>query len=169
MKKILMLTSIGLAIVGLVSCGSIKSEKQAFPEPIILTHTKEVKVIEKDTIFKVEADSSFYKAYIDCRDGKPKIINPKSQKGREMPVPEVNIDKHGNLSVRARTEAKELFKKWKETHTQENVPKPIYVDKVVYKKTPFTWYHKALMWSGGLFLFLIGAISLATVIRLYKR
>lgn len=152
-----------------ISCGSRKSEKQVLPEPIILTQTKEVKVIEKDTIFKVEADSSFYQAYIDCRDGKPKLINPKPQKGREMPAPEVNIDKHGNLSVRARTEAKELFKKWKETHTQENVPKPIYVDKVVYKKTPFTWYHKALMWSGGLFLFLIGGVSLAAVIRFYKR
>lgn len=158
-----------LVMVILVSCRSRKLEKQVLQDPVILTQTKEVKVVEKDTIFKIEADSTFYKAFIECRDGKPKIISPSIQKGRDLLPPKVNIDQQGNLTVSIQTQARELLKKWQETYTKEVVPKPIYVDKIVYKDTPFTWYHKALMWSGGLFLFIVGGVSLASLIRLYKR
>lgn len=165
MKKILTFISICLAFVFVVSCGSRKPEKQVFPEPIVLTHTKEVKEIVRDTIFKIEKDSAYYKAYIDCKDGKPKIINPKTQPGKNLPPPKVDIDKEGNLTIRAETKAQEFFKQWKEKHIKENIPKPIYVDKVVYKDTPFTWYHKALMWLGGISLIIIGVSVLFTFFK----
>lgn len=165
MKKILKLISICLALVFVVSCGSRKLEKQVLPEPIVLTQTKEVKEIVRDTIFKIEKDSAYYKAYIDCKNGKPKLVNPKTQPGKNLPPPKVDIDKEGNLTIRAETKAQELFKQWKEKHIKENIPKPIYVDKVVYKDTPFTWYHKALMWLGGISLIIIGASVLFTFFK----
>lgn len=170
MKNILTFISICLAIVLLVSCGSGKP--QVMPEPIILTETKEIKEIVRDTIFKIEKDSAFYKAYIDCKDGKPILTSPPTPKGGTKGIIkplEVGLDKNGNLTIKAETIAQELFHKWKEKYIKENVPKPIYVDKIVYKDTPFTWYHKVLMWSGGLFLFIVGGVSLASLIRLYKR
>jgi len=44
--------------------------------------------------------------------------------------------------------------KWWETNTTIQDPKIIYIPKVEYKEKPFRWYHKFLMWTGGIFLFL---------------
>lgn len=164
MKNIITFISICLAIVLLVSCGSRKPQEQAIPGPIVLTETKEIKEIVRDTIFKIEKDSAFYKAYIDCRDGKPILTIPPTPKGGTKGIIkplEVGLDKNGNLTIKAETKAQELFKQWKEKHIKENIPKPIYVDKVVYKDTPFTWYHKALMWLGGITLIAIGLSLIA--------
>ncbi len=155
-----------LAIVFLVSCGSRKP--QAMPEPIVLTETKEVKEIVRDTIFKIEKDSAFYKAYIDCKDGVPILTSPPTPKGGAKGIIkplQVDLDKNGNLTIKAETIAQELFHKWKEKYIKENVPKPIYVDKIVYKDTPFTWYHKALMYIGGISLFVVGISLLFTFFK----
>lgn len=101
MKNILTFISICLAIVFLVSCGSRKL--QAMPEPIVLTKTKEVEKIVRDTIFKIEKDSAFYKAYIDCKDGVPKLVNPQSKGGKNLQPPKVDIDKNGNLTIQVQT------------------------------------------------------------------
>ena len=72
--KILTALSICFVFVLMVSCISRKPERQTLPEPIILTETKEVKTIVRDTIFKTEKDSALYEAYIKCRDGKATLI-----------------------------------------------------------------------------------------------
>lgn len=154
MKNILTFIFTCLAIVFVVSCGSRKP--QAMPEPIVLTETKEVKEIVRDTIFKIEKDSAFYKAYIDCQDGIPKLVNSQSKGGKNLPPPQVDLDKNGNLTIKAETIAQELFKQWKEKHIKETKPKVVYVDKIEYRDKPFEWYHTALMWLGGISLLLIG-------------
>lgn len=157
MKNILTFIFTCLAIVFLVSCGS----RRTVSEPIILTETKEVKEIVRDTIFKIEKDSAFYKAYIDCQDGIPKLINPQSKGGKNLPPPQVNLDKNGNLTIKAETIAQELFKQWKEKHIKETKPKVVYVDKIEYQDKPFEWYHTALMWLGGITLIAIGLLLIA--------
>lgn len=135
------------------SCGSRKP--QAMPEPIVLTETKEVKEIVRDTIFKIEKDSAFYKAYIDCKDGIPKLVNPQSKGGKNLQPPQVDLDKNGNLTIQVQTLAQELFKQWKEKHIKETKPKVVYVDKIEYRDKPFEWYHTALMWLGGISLLIL--------------
>lgn len=153
MKNILTFIFTCLAIVFLVSCGSRKP--QAMPEPIVLTETKEVKEIVRDTIFKIEKDSAFYKAYIDCKDGVPKLVNPQSKGGKNLQPPQVDLDKNGNLTIKAETIAQELFKQWKEKYIKETKPKVVYVDKIEYRDKPFEWYHTALMWLGGISLLIL--------------
>lgn len=165
MKKILKLISICLVFVFVVSCSSRKPEKQVLLEPIVLTQTKEVKEIVRDTIFKIEKDSAYYKAYIDCKNGKPKIINPKTQPGKNLPPPKVGIDKEGNLTIRTETKAQELFKQWKEKHITEKIPVPIHIPTPVHIEKPFAWYHKTLMWLGGISLIIIGASVLFTFFK----
>lgn len=159
MKNILTFIFTCLAIVLLVSCGSRKP--QAMPEPIVLTETKEVKEIVRDTIFKIEKDSAFYKAYIDCKDGVPKLVNPQSKGGKNLQPPQVDLDKNGNLTIQVQTLAQELFKQWKEKHIKETKPKVVYVDKIEYRDKPFEWYHTALMWLGGITLVAIGLLLIA--------
>ena len=129
--KILTALSICFVFVLMVSCISRKPERQTLPEPIVLTETKEVKTIVRDTIFKTEKDSALYEAYIKCRDGKATLTKPLSQKGE-------NKGKiFANVSI---TDNRLTLK----------VEKPIYIEK------PFAWYHKALMWVGGIFILIVG-------------
>lgn len=153
MKNILTFIFTCLAIVFLVSCGSRKP--QAMPEPIVLTETKEVKEIVRDTIFKIEKDSAFYKAYIDCKDGVPKLVNPQSKGGKNLQPPQVDLDKNGNLTIQVQTLAQELFHKWKEKHIKETKPAVVYVPKPIPTEKPFAWYHTALMWLGGISLLIL--------------
>lgn len=165
MKNILTFIFTCLAIVFLVSCGSRKP--QAMPDPIVLMETKEVKEIVRDTIFKIEKDSAFYKAYIDCKDGVPKLVNPQSKGGKNLQPPQVDLDKNGNLTIQVQTLAQELFHKWKEKHIKETKPKVVYVDKIEYQDKPFEWYHTALMWVGGISLLLM-ALSLLLKLKILK-
>ncbi|PIF44917.1 hypothetical protein CLU96_1916 [Chryseobacterium sp. 52] len=153
----------------LVSCASRKP-----PEPVIIENTKTITEVVKDTIYKIEADSSFYNAYVDCVNGKPVLMTnetqslfqekvkteklPKSKAGKYLEVPKVNLQ-NGVLTVNCETRAQELFKQWREKYISENTKEilpPVYIEK------PFKWYQKALMWIGALSLVLyaIGGILL---------
>ena len=114
----------------MVSCFSRKP-----PEPVIIENTKTVTQIVKDTVFQVEADSSYYFAYVECVNGKPKIISnqqeadnynrlnpgsnvtpPQKQSGKNVNEPKVNIDQNGKLTADCKSEALKLFKSWRETY-----------------------------------------------------
>lgn len=156
MKRVLFFFSIIVYFsLVLVACKS----KQPL-EPVTIETTKVITQIERDTIFKKEADSSFYFAYVDCVNGKPVLREPqpkqdsaapKSKAGKNLEVPKVNLT--GNkLEVNCEQKAQELFLKWKETHTQEKekITVPVYIEK------EFKWYHQGLMWIGGIAILLIG-------------
>lgn len=149
----------------------------------ILGETKETIIhkteIVKDTILRVEKDSSFYSAYIDCVNGKPilvqsenqiKVYNsknlesnaqaPKSKSGKSLNAPIVNLQ-DGQLSVDCRTEAQNLFFKWKETFVQEweITHKPVEVEK------PLTIYQNVRIWIGNIVIWIAGFAALAFLIR----
>ena len=147
--------------LALVSCAG----RKPLP-PVTIEKTKTITEVVKDTIYKVEADSSYYYAYVECVNGKPVIKEPvlnqdqklpENRSGKNLQTPKVSLT--GNiLSVQCYQQAQELFKQWRETYIQEQEKKtvPVYVEK------PFKWYHKTSMWIGGIFLFLsiIGIILL---------
>lgn len=167
------------SLVSLVSCVSKKPS-----DPVIVTKTKTIKEIVKDTVFTVEADSSFYKAYIDCRDGKPilidksfkaplktseTLIKPTSQKGKYLKKPSVNLSDNGVLSVNCEAEAQKLFASWKQTYINEQEPVIVPKTTEVYKESLAPWYVKVQLWAGRLLLLILGIAAVIEVYNLIKK
>lgn len=154
MKNISVITCFLLIALALVSCFSRKPS-----QPVVIENTKTITEVVKDTIYKIEADSSFYNAYVDCVNGKPvlitnemhgsgkaKLIKPKA--GKYLDVPKVNLQ-NGLLTVDCNAKAQEIFKQWREKYIAEHTKETVYVEK------PLKWFQKLLMSIGVLWLGLI--------------
>jgi hypothetical protein len=168
MKRFLKTFLLTLFFIG----GLLLSCKSSAP----ITETKEkivtVKEILRDTILNVEADSSFYQAYIDCVNGKPVIREnekqgdkPKTKKGKSLQAPKVTI-KDNQLSVNCYQEAQNLFFKWREQFIKEfekevKVPAPVTVER------DFTWWEITQMWIGRIVLFIAGISLIVWAIKKY--
>lgn len=145
-----------ITLLFLVSCGS----RQALPKPITITETKEVKQIVRDTIVWVEKDSTQSIVQIDCSDKeKPKIKTISDTKGRNFKPPQLTLN-GDKLTIDCKAEAEQMALKLYDKYVRETKPKIIYLEK------PFKWYHKALMWLGGMSLLLI---LLVIFLKLYKK
>lgn len=109
-----------------------------------------IKEIPRDTVIRVEADSSFYKAWIECRDGLPRITERvdtiyKTVKkvGKYIEAPRVSIQ--GNeLTVKVKAEAQKLFAEWKERHIKEVSERTVIKIKEVERS--LSWWQK--FWIG---------------------
>jgi hypothetical protein len=127
------------------------------------TTTKTETVILHDTILTTEKDSSYYRAYLDCVNGKV-IITPKvkTKKGSYLQPPKVNI-KDNILQVDCEAEAQKLFTKWKEKFISEHratiqrIPYPV--------EKELTWWQKSRMTLGSIFLVLLLLIALVVALR----
>lgn len=160
MKSFFNSISILFCLAQLVSCGS---RKRLPPETI--TDTRFVKQVIRDTVLKVQADSTYYHAWIECVNGKPVLREPKQAKNKEprpkskdnqnaLQKPKVTLDENGKLTVECRKEVEQVkaqLTSYYESRLKERI-KPVEIEK------PFAWYHKILMWAGGIFLFLIGFV-----------
>lgn len=142
----------------------------------IITKTE----IVRDTILRVEKDSSYYSAYIDCVNGKPVLVQsekqikdfnsknpgssakaPKSKSGKSLNAPIVNLQ-DGQLNVDCRNEAQNIFFKWKEVYEKqwEITHKPLPpVEK------PLTTYQNVRIWIGNIVIWLGCIAVLAFLIR----
>lgn len=162
--KIILLVCCVVLAMTLVGC---KSQANVIPPRTIET-TKELEktVFVKDTFFSVEKDSSFYKAYIDCVNGKPVIKDVKSKPGKNLQPPKVKID--GNyIKIDCELEAQKLFYSWKETYikehnnTKETVPLTI--------KLPLTKWESIQIYCGKIFMFLLLVLLILIVLRATKK
>ena len=155
-----------LIFVSLVvfSCASKKT-----PEPVILQNTKEVIRTVRDTVYRVEADSAYYQAYIDCENGKPVIRETaatiqKSKAGKNLNIPKTKLN--GNtLTVDCYAKEQELKKQWEETYVKEHEQKPIYIKKPVEVEKPLTFWQNTQIWFGRIF---IGILSLFIIIGVLR-
>jgi hypothetical protein len=161
MKKLGLVLCLGL-LVAFVGC---KSSADVPPKTIEKVREVTTKVIVKDTVFVTQPDSSFYKAYIECVNGKPVLKNPQTKKGRALKAPKVSL-KNGQLNVDCEAEAQRLFHEWKEKHTTDREVKTVTVPYAVEK--PFTNWQIVQIWCGRLFLFFLLAFIIAVVLRLKK-
>ncbi|MCU7615659.1 hypothetical protein NZ698_00495 [Chryseobacterium sp. PBS4-4] len=163
-RKFFFIIFLFLFIGAVVSCTSKKPL-----DPVIITNTKEITKIVRDTVFKVEADSSYYEAYIKCVNGKPVLVdtpetkaNSKPGKSLKQPTAKIDGDK---LKVDCNKNLEELHAKWEETYIKEHEQKPIYVPQLVYKDKPLTWWQNTQQWLGRIFLGLISLGVLCFILR----
>lgn len=158
-----------LLFVSLVvfSCASKRIQ-----EPVVITNTKEITKTVRDTIYKVEADSSYYHAFIDCINGKPFIretalTKQNSKAGKNLKIPSATI-KENTLIVDCYVKEQELKKQWEETYIKEHEQTPIYIKTPVEVVKPLSWWQKNQLWFGRIF---IGILLLFIIIGvlLWKR
>ena len=124
-----------------------------------------VKEVLRDTVFTVQRDSSFYKAYLECRNNEV-IYSQKSkvesQKGKYLQVPKVTI-KNGVLEVDCYAEAQKLLAQWKDTYKTENTQSTKTIPVLVERQ--LTWWQTTQIWCGRLLLLLILLIVGASILR----
>lgn len=159
-----------ICLVLLVSCNSRKPL-----EPPQIKETKTVKEIIRDTVIQVQADSTYYDAWIECVNGKPVLREPSppdkpktastpgthKDNQKALQNPKVTLDEKGNLKVECYKEVERISAQLKNYYEEKlrETRTPVYIEK------PFAWYHKALMWLGGIFLTLI---AIGVIIKIKK-
>lgn len=136
--------------VTLVSC---KSTSVIPPTKIETVDTTEKNEWLRDTTVNVAKDSSYYKAWLECINGKVVIKNePLSNHGRKLQPPEVRI-RDNILQVDCKAEAEKYllyykdkwFKEFKRTHVKE----PVVITK------PLTRWQTTQIWLGRILILLI--------------
>ena len=130
----------------LASCGSSK--------PPIVTEKETIKTITqtvRDTIFKIEKDSSYYNALLECQNGKVVIKQVVSaESGRSLKSPKVRVE-NNQLLVDCEARAQELLAHYLDT--KEIVVQTI---RIPYKVNELTFWQ-----TQQIYLFRIMAIVLA--------
>lgn len=140
----------------LISCGGSK-------KPLIVEKTVQEKVTEtiRDTVFETKPDSSFYKALIDCQNGRP-ILKPVMETPGNSYLKAPAVELKGNiLTANCYAQAQQLFAQWKETYreklTETEVP--------VIVPQELNWFQKLLIKLGWILLI---AIVLALAYSIFK-
>ncbi|MNF51769.1 hypothetical protein D3C85_112970 [compost metagenome] len=142
----------------LVSCKSTSVVPPTTTEKTITTTIKEV---IHDTIFQTEKDSSYYKAYLECVNGKVVITKdkkPVAKPGKHLEPPKVNLQDN-ILTIDCKAEAQKMFAKWKDVYIKEHqqdiqkIPYPVPLE--------LSWWQYTQIILGRLFIviaFLIGLV-----------
>ncbi|WP_149913498.1 hypothetical protein [Sphingobacterium cavernae] len=122
MKRVAIILIALFCLANILMLFSCKTKQIIQPtKEITNTIEKVVTKTERDTTFIVEADSSFYKAWIECVNNKPVLRNPTSQSGKtNLQAPKVNLDDKGQLAVECATENLELKARINELVTELN-------------------------------------------------
>ncbi|UWY28807.1 hypothetical protein N4T20_02530 [Flavobacterium sp. TR2] len=151
-----------LAIGTLVSC---KSSGVPLPEKSEV-NTITTKVVVRDTVFEILQDSSYYNAWLECKDGKVKFKGePVATPGKSLKAPKVNIQDN-QLKVDCQAEAQKLFAQWKDTY-KTDIQK-VTVTHTNYIKKPLTWWEKFQIFCGRVFLTLALYYLIKFLIKIFK-
>lgn len=126
-----------------------------------------IKEVIRDTVFTVEKDSSFYKALLECRDGKVVILPPfkakvTEVKGKYLKPPKVTI-KDNYLQVDCYAEAQKLFAQWKDVYKTDTTL--FATTKTIEVERNLTQWQSAQIWCGRLLLLLLLLIVGASFLR----
>lgn len=138
------------------------------PLPTNTETTKEVdtKIVLRDTIFKTEKDSSYYKAWLECQEGKVVIKSkPQLTKGNYLKPPKVQL-KDNYLTVDCEAEAQKLFAQWKDVYKLEN--KTTIVTNTVLVERQLTWWQKFQIWCGRIFITYVIYSIIKLILKIYK-
>lgn len=151
-----------LAIGTLASC---KSGSVPLPEKTE-ENTIATKVVVRDTVFQILQDSSYYSAWLECRDGKVKLKSePATMPGKNLKAPKVEIQ-NNQLKVDCYAEAQKLFAQWKDTYQTNS--KTITVTRTNYVERELTWWEKFQIYCGRVFLILTIYLIIKFLIKFFK-
>lgn len=157
MKSIYVKLVIGVLLLLGLGCNA--------PKPMVVEHTitKEVKVTEKihDTVVKVAKDFSYYKAYLECKNGEVKIRDEtvQTKPGRNLKSPEVSLQ-NNTLLIDCEQKAHDLFIQWKEKHIKETSQRTI-----PYKVNELTFWQQFQIKGFQLLLILLGGFTLFKLLK----
>jgi hypothetical protein len=144
----------------LVSCSSPKpvlSEEKA--KTITITETLH------DTVFKIEKDSSSYRALLECQNGKIILKNvTQAEPGRTLKSPKVRLD-NNKLSVDCELNKQELYAFWKSKQVKEVEIKTIRITKYT---NVLTFWQKVQIWLGRIFLIVLVYYAIKLVSKCYR-
>jgi hypothetical protein len=152
-----------VVLVGMLA--SCKSASIPLPKTTEIVKEITTKEIIRDTIFKIEKDSSYYQAWIKCQNGKPIIQSPKITPGKYLKSPRVII-KDSIIQIDCEAEAQQLVAKWKETYTKEKNQETI--TNTVLVERQLTWWQTSQIWLGRIFLSLLILIIGTSILRISK-
>jgi hypothetical protein len=147
---------------------SCKSASVVPPATTETTTTKTIKEVIHDTVFETKKDSSYYKAYLECVNGKVVLksdTKPIVKPGKFLQPPKVSL-KDNILKIDCKAEAQKLFAQWKDTYTKEHqstiqrIPYPV--------EQPLSWFQKTELILGRIFLGLILVFTTLGVLKYFK-
>lgn len=118
-----------------------------------------------DTVFETKKDSSYYKAWLECQDGKVIIREPSAVKGNHLKAPRVII-KDNHIRVDCEAEAQKLLARWKDTHRTTSLQTTITQTVEVERK--LTRWQAYQIWCGRMFLAIALFLAVRTLIKIYK-
>ncbi len=144
-----------LLIIG--SCGT----KRKALEPTTISETKEIRIVERDTVVLTKTDSVQTIVQIDCTDkANPKIKTISQTPGRNLKLPKLALN--GNqLTIDCKAEAEKIALKLYDNYVKEH-KKEVILKEV---EKPFKWYQKALMWVGS---FTLVFITIGALLAYFK-
>lgn len=128
-----------------VGCKCKKNTQQIF-------ETRTETIIQKDTVFRIQADTSQYIGNLTLKDEKIYLEEVKHTAGKETPLQKPRVQLQNNqLLVDCYLDEQKLYAKWKEKHSTNQ--KTIIKEVAVAKPLPF--WQKLLMYTGGISLAII--------------
>lgn len=141
-----------ISVLALASCSSSK--------PIITenkTQTITIKETLHDTVFKIEKDSSSFRALLECENGKVILKNvTQAEPGRTLKSPKVRLD-NNMLNVDCQIKEQELYAFWKSKQVKEVEVKTIHVTQFMNQ---LAFWQKVQIWLGRIFLVILAYFSI---------
>jgi hypothetical protein len=136
-----------LLVLVLVSCSS--------PKPVLSedkTKTITIKETLHDTVFKIEKDSSSFRALLACQNGKIIIQNvTQAEPGRSLKSPKVRLE-NNKLSVDCEINKQELYAFWKSKQVNDVQVKTINTTLYINE---LTFWQKVQIWLGRIFIIVL--------------
>ena len=148
------------SVLVLVSC---KSTKPVLSEE----KTKTITITETvhDTVFKIEKDSSSFRALLECQNGKVVLKNViQAEPGRTLKSPKVRLD-NNKLLVDCELKKQELYAYWKSKQVKEAEVKTVNITKFI---NYLTFWQKVQIWLGRLLLLLLIFLIARLLYKIYR-
>ena len=160
MNNLKRLVFLFFSVLVLVSCKS--------PKPVLSeekTKTITIKETVHDTVFKIQKDSSSFKALLECQNGKVVVKNvTQAEPGRTLKSPKVRLD-NNKLNVDCELKEQELYARWKSQQVKETEVKTVNITKFINN---LTFWQKVQIWLGRLLLLLLLFLMARFVYKYYK-
>ena len=116
-------------------------------------------------VFKIQKDSSSFKALLECQNGKVVVKNvTQAEPGRTLKSPKVRLD-NNKLNVDCELKEQELYARWKSQQVKETEVKTVNITKFINN---LTFWQKVQIWLGRLLLLLLLFLMARFVYKYYK-